>query len=288
MPAPPNKDEIVGSGSTPSNATARSGFAKLWECLFGTSGLLGANGTVAAARAALGFGTAGPFSNRNLVNNRTLTINTRSKAGTVVLAAGVYGHDQWKAGAAGCTYTFATVGIDVVITITSGSLVHVIHGPKVEGGVYVASWSGTSQAKLNGAAYAASGVTVSGVGAGSNLPIEMGPGTFTRVQVEQGTAVTTFDRRTPAIELFECQKYLETGSGELQAYNTASNGTAVRIPFKATKWTTPTMTYTIAANTNCTVFDARTPTPDGVTWYCTPTTTGTVAWIGSWMASCEL
>lgn len=285
MPAPPARNDISGSGATPSNAQARAGFGALWDYV---TGLLGLTGNASEAREALGLGSAGAVSLRNLVNNRTLTVNQRAKAGTVVLAAGVYGHDQWKAGAGGCTYTFAASGNDVVITITAGSLVHVIEGANIAGGTYAASWSGTSTAKLNGGTAAASGVTATGVTAGANLPIEMGVGTFTRVQVEQGATVTTFERRSIADEIKACQRYYETGSGELQAYNTASNGTAVRIPFKVTKRATPTMTYAIAANTNCTVFDARTPTPDGVTWYCTPTSTGTVAWIGSWTASSEL
>lgn len=58
MPAPPTKDEIVGSGSTPSNAQARSGFGKLWETLFGVNGLLGTTGNATDARTALGVPAA--------------------------------------------------------------------------------------------------------------------------------------------------------------------------------------------------------------------------------------
>ena len=53
MPAPPSKDSIAGSGSTPSNAQARAGFDAVWENLYGTSGLLGPTGNPIDARAAL-------------------------------------------------------------------------------------------------------------------------------------------------------------------------------------------------------------------------------------------
>lgn len=100
--------------------------------------------------------------------------------------------------------------------------------------------------------------------------------------------VSSFEVVDIDLDLHRCQRYYEVGSGELQAYNTAANGTAVRIPFKATKRVTPTLTYVSAVSTNCTVFDARTPTPDGLTWYATPTATATIAWIGTWAAAARL
>ncbi|BEP42270.1 phage tail protein [Variovorax sp. V15] len=54
MPAPPSKNDISGSGATPSNAQARSGFGALWENLWGAVGLLGSTGLPIDARAALG------------------------------------------------------------------------------------------------------------------------------------------------------------------------------------------------------------------------------------------
>lgn len=57
MPAPPAKAEISATYPNPSNSTARIGFGKLWETLFGTGGLLGSTGEKADARAALGLGT---------------------------------------------------------------------------------------------------------------------------------------------------------------------------------------------------------------------------------------
>ncbi|MGJ7500071.1 hypothetical protein ACSFBF_06900 [Variovorax sp. ZT5P49] len=244
--------------------------------------------TAAGARANLGLGSAGSAGGRNLVDNRTFIVNQRNKAGTVVLAAGAYGHDRWKAGASGCTYTFAASGNDIVITITAGSLLQIIDAGAIEGGTYSMSWFGTAQGKIAGGSYGASGITAAGVAANAAMTIEFNTGTLSRVQVEPGATVTTFERRLADAELIRCQRRYETGSGELQAYNSAGNGTAVRIPFKVTKATTPVaLTYTVAASTNCNVFDARTSTVDGLTWFATPIATGTIAWIGAWTASCE-
>lgn len=50
----PDKSEISATYPNPSNATARAGFGKLWEALWGAGGLLGTSGSAADACAALG------------------------------------------------------------------------------------------------------------------------------------------------------------------------------------------------------------------------------------------
>jgi len=70
MPAPPAKNEISAPYPNPSNATARTGFGKLWETLFGASGLLGNTGNPAEARTALG---AAPLDNPAFTGNPTTT-----------------------------------------------------------------------------------------------------------------------------------------------------------------------------------------------------------------------
>lgn len=156
---------------------------------------------------------------RNRLRNGAFTVNQRAVSGTVTLAAGAYGHDGWKAGASGCTYTFATVGNVTVITITSGSLLQIVEGVLVEGGSYVLANQGTAQARvaINGGttsgAYAtassASPLAVSSANANQTITVEFTTGTLDRVQLEPGTAVTTFERRLPALERVFCQLYYE-------------------------------------------------------------------------------
>lgn len=146
---------------------------------------------------------------RNRVINGNFAVNQRAVSGTVSLSAGAYGHDRWKAGAGGCSYTFTTSGLDTTITITSGTLCQVIEGSFVEGGVYRASWSGTAQARVYqgspAGAYAASPFTTGSLTAATDTTIEFGTGTVTRVQVEPGSVATAFERRDD--ELHRCWSY---------------------------------------------------------------------------------
>src|SRR3990172_9033570 len=94
---------------------------------------------------------------RNRIINGNFAINQRAVTGTVVLAAGIYGHDRFKAGASGCTYTFATSANVTTLTISAGSLQQVIEGVNLETGTYALSWSGTATGKIGAGAYSASG-----------------------------------------------------------------------------------------------------------------------------------
>ena len=144
--------------------------------------------------------------NRNAIINGNFAVNQRGVSGTVTLAAGDYGHDRWKAGASGCTYTFATVENVTTLTITAGSLVQVIEGINLFTGTYILSWTGTAQGKIGAGSFGASGITESATG-GTNLSIEFNTGTVAQVQLEPGSVATPFERRTVGTELALCQRY---------------------------------------------------------------------------------
>lgn len=171
------------------------------------------NGTANTDAATVGqlyplIGQTGPIVFRNRVHNGNFQVNQRAVTGSVVLAAGVGGHDRWKAGSGGCTYTFSTTGITTTITISAGTLVQVIEGANVEGGIYCMSWTGTATGKIGGGAFSASGVNSTSQTAGANLSIEFTTGTLTNVQVEPGTTATPFERRPYSFELQLCKRYL--------------------------------------------------------------------------------
>lgn len=150
------------------------------------------------------------FGFRNRVIDGGFTINQRSYASGAALAAGAFGHDRWKAGASGCTYTFtqAATGVHTTITITAGTLCQVIEGCNVpEGGTYTLSWTGTAQARVNAGSYAASPITVTGLTAGSNVTIEFATGTVGSVQFTPGSATSAFDYRAHGNELALCYRY---------------------------------------------------------------------------------
>lgn len=182
---------------------------------------------------------------KNRIINGGFTVNQRAVTSPCVLTTGVYGHDRWKAGASGCTYTFSagSAGVPVTITISAGSLQQVIEGCHLpEGGTYTLSWTGTAQAKIAGGSYAASPITVTGLTAGANCTVEFGTGTVGLVQVEPGSASTSFDYRDYGREIYLCQRYFYL----LQNYNlgyTVSTATASGVvSFKQDMRVAPTIT----------------------------------------------
>lgn len=160
------------------------------------------------------------ISDRNAIINGNFSVNQRAVSGTVTLGAGAYGHDRWKAGAGGCTYTFATVNNVTTLTISAGTLMQVIEGINLQSGTYTLSWTGTATGRVDSGSYGASGTTGTAVG-GTNQTVEFGTGTLSKVQYEPGNTVTDFVRRQYGTELALCQRY---------AYAPYSGETATNLP----------------------------------------------------------
>lgn len=146
---------------------------------------------------------------RNKIINPLFAINQRGVTGTVTLTAGKYGHDRFKAGASGCTYTFATSNGVTTITITAGSLIQTIEAAAFAGasGAYVLSWTGTAQGRINAAAYGASGRSAMVTGS-ANVNVEWNTGTLSRPQFEL-EYTSRFTPRHPQTELALCQRYYQ-------------------------------------------------------------------------------
>lgn len=155
---------------------------------------------------------------RNRLINADFSVNQRSVSGTVTLAAGQYGHDGFKGGASGCTYTFSTSNNVTTLTITAGSLQQVAEGLRLTGGAYVLSWTGTAQGRIAGGSYGASGVTASVTG-GTNTTVEWGTGTLSYPQFEPGTTPTSTELVPTEKQIAACKRYY-------QAYWGASTGGA--------------------------------------------------------------
>jgi len=154
---------------------------------------------------------------RNAIINGNFGVNQRGVSGTVSLSAGEYGHDRWKAGASGATYTFSTSGGVTTLDISAGSLIQVVEDVNVVTDTYVLSFEGTVQGKIGGGSFGDSGVTESVTG-GSNLNIEFGTGTVSKVQLEVGNKPTPFEHRSIGEELSLCQRYFERLGNNAEAY----------------------------------------------------------------------
>jgi hypothetical protein len=184
---------------------------------------------------------------KNRIIDGGFIINQRVYTSGTSLSSGSYGHDRWKAGSGGCTYTFTqgSLGVNTTITITAGTLVQVIEGCNLaEGGTYVLSWTGTAQGRLNGGSYGSSGsVTVTGWTAGTNLSVEFNTGTLGSVQLEKGSTATSFDYRPYGTELQLCQRYLPAFTSiNASAWATSSTNAYAEVQFP------------VPTRTNCTGF----------------------------------
>lgn len=144
----------------------------------------------------------------NLLLNPHLTINQREVSGSIVRAAGDYGHDMWKGGSSGCTYSVSGSGLSAVVTVSAGTLQQVVEGLRLTSGPVCLSWVGTAQARINGGPWGDSGITATAT-AGTNLTVEFGPGTFSCPKLESGAVATGFVARDFAFDQMACMRYLQ-------------------------------------------------------------------------------
>jgi hypothetical protein len=207
--------------------------------------------------------TAANVFGRNAIINGNFGINQRGVSGTVTLAAGAYGHDRWKAGASGCTYTFATSNNVTTITISAGSLLQVIEGANLFSGTYVLSFTGTAQGKIGAGSFGASGITGTVTG-GSNLNIEFNTGTVSLVQFEQGTIATPFERTSIDAELARCQRYYEVARGGGVSYASSAAGFQRFFLDYEEKRADPSVSYTIISGSATSPATSTGPYRNGV------------------------
>ena len=143
-------------------------------------------------------------------------INQRGVSGSVVLGAGVYGHDRFKAGAGGCSYTFATSNGVTTITISAGTLEQVIEAANIEAGDYILSWQGTAQGQIDGGGFGDSGDVTDTLNGSADVTVEFDTGTLSLPQLELGTNVTAFERRSIGEEELLCQRYYYASDANLK------------------------------------------------------------------------
>jgi hypothetical protein len=205
----------------------------------------------------------------NRLHNASFNVNQRNVSGTVTLAANAYGHDRWKAGASGCTYTFTQNGPDTTINISAGSLVQIVAAADIDAGTYTLSNAGTAQCRVFQGSYAsAPAVAPSPVqslilAAANATYVEFTTGTVLQPQLEIGTSAHGFNRRQLGLDTVLCQSYFETVPF---APNLDSNQVSPRLPFgfKTTKFAVPTVTVTLTQTGTVTSAVAGNLTVDGM------------------------
>lgn len=214
--------------------------------------------TITATGAGVISTTVVPLGDNRIINGN-FAINQRAQVSGTALAAAAYGHDRWKAGASGCTYSFTQTVPDTTITITAGALTQIIEGGNIEGGVFILSWTGTAKARVyQGAAtgtYVASPLITATLTAGADTTVDFNAGTLTKVKFEIGSVATPFNRQSLAKSMADCQRYYQQLGGNaasilLQGYSVNTGSTvACTVGFTAmraapTASTVGTFTYT--------------------------------------------
>lgn len=229
----------------------------------------------------------------NKIINGNFGINQRSVSGTVTLTAGSYGHDRWKAGASGCTYTFATSANVTTITISAGTLVQVIEGLNLQSGTHVLSWTGTIQMTIDGGSAGNSGMTGTLTG-GTNATVETsGTGTLSLVQLEKGDTATAFKHRSYGQELALCQRYYQLWSAAWTGVSASSGYVySASIVFHTEMRATPTLG--VVSQTNSARYPSTSYTTAGTTKhgtrasYIAQSAGGNETWTVTGSASAEL
>jgi hypothetical protein len=157
----------------------------------------------------------------NLAINGDFRINQSGYVSAAVLAAGAYGHDQWKAGASGGDYSFTQLNSSTQITIAAGkSLIQPIEDIRVTSNAYVLTWTGTAQARAGvntlapSGAYAANPLLITGQTVGTVMSVEFNTGTLGTVKLEAGAVATPFVVPDYPSELALCMRYYRRTTGE--------------------------------------------------------------------------
>jgi hypothetical protein len=181
----------------------------------------------------------------NYADNSGFALNQRSYASGTALAAAAFGHDRWKAGAGGCTYTFAqSAGPSTLITITAGTLLQVVEGASLAAGNYTLSWTGSAQGRVGAGSFAASPVAVAGVVAGTNTTIEFNTGTLGQVKLEAGTLATTWIAPRAGDNLANCQRFYYVSQILSGGYAVASTPCIAPYGLPVVMRATPTLAIT--------------------------------------------
>jgi len=248
-PSEVRSDIAAAASGANSNITSLSGLTTpLSVAQGGTSGA-----TPAAARSALGLlgGT------KNKLLNGAFRVNQRVYVSNTALAQGVpstgvgYGHDGWRAGAGGCTYTFTQSSGPTTITITSGTLISKTEAQAIDQAQMVLSWTGTARGRygVNNAepsgAYADSPILITAT-VGESVAVEFDNGTLGLVQLENGTVPTEFEWLSIGSVLDLCRRMLPVFTDFLVNAHVATgqcySATAAITPlaFKVTPRITPT------------------------------------------------
>lgn len=260
--APLASPTFTGTPAAPTVTPASDSTTKLATTAFVQSALGAAGAGVSSWNTRAGavvltaadvVGVGARLSVVNLASNSGFYVNQRTYVSGTALAVGAFGHDRWKGGAGGGSYTFTqSGGPATTITITAGTLQQIVEGVSLQAGNYMLSWAGTAQGRVGAGSYAASPVTITGATVGANITIEFNAGTLGQVKLESGGTVTSWQPNLPQVELVNCQRFYSMG--QVIGGGTMTAGQPIYIPYSLpiTMRASPTIAITANTSTNLT------------------------------------
>jgi hypothetical protein len=249
----PAKTAFTAAGVT--EGTFKTAMNNLRDYLSESIGTSGGAITASVVRTALAAATdanvltdyqsskLGSLTGRNLLIGNFF-VNQEEVSGSVVLSAGDYGHDMFKGGASGCSYTFSTTNGITTVTISAGTLVQVVEAANIAAGDYILSHVGTAQVRIDGGSYGDSGAVTDTLDGSANATVEWETGTLALPQLELGTVVTAFDRRNIGVELTLCKRYFQDYSGAFTLSATSSAANINKPIIEVEMRSTPSITQT--------------------------------------------
>ena len=176
-----------------------------------------------------------PCGQVNLLVNGSFRVNQRGFAGGA-LAAGLYGHDRWKAGAGGCNYSVSSG----VVAHASGTVMQIVEGPDLAGTTVTLSVEDLEGGSLGVDIDGETGVIEPGSGrrgvtltvplsSTGNVAVRLAPTagavSYSRPQLNIGAVALPYERRHPQTELALCERYFRKSYDPSEAPGTGgANG----------------------------------------------------------------
>lgn len=128
------------------------------------------------------------------------------------------------------------------------------------------------------------------VGLSTQTMLTVGGGTvwLSEVQVEQSTFATPFEYIPFTEKLERAQRYYTGGTAGIAGSGTVGIGNNYRQSFATKMRATPTLTYSIVSNVNCSVIDVRAPLIDSLSMHVEVTANGGYIGVVNFVASSEM
>ena len=187
----------------------------------------------------------------NLLTNSGFWFNDTGYVSGVALSSSEYGHDGYKAGSGGCTYTFTQDTIPTEINITAGTLMaHIEDFAFEDTSDYVLSWEGTSQARIVAnsitgtfsGGFVSSPLIITTQTEGNGLSIEFDTGTLGRIVVNQGKKAAKFPNVDFSTEKGRSQRYVNILFSQIRGYQLINEYLDGGIPFPVPMRVVPSIT----------------------------------------------